>query len=150
MASWLLVPTDGSPPARRAVDRATELAGKLGKPILGLYVIETGHTDGYPEFSVLPTEDMYEKHWEKAQQMLKKAFTPAQDAGVEVKMEVVRAENPWTGILDAAEEGSVDMIVMGSHGRGGLRRFLLGSVAERVARAAPCPVMLVPSEDRSP
>jgi nucleotide-binding universal stress UspA family protein len=68
--------------------------------------------------------------------------------GFKVKTRVVEAETR-TGILDVAAEWQADLIVLGSHGRRGIRRFMLGSVAESVARHAPCSVLIVRTPPQS-
>ena len=59
--------------------------------------------------------------------------------------EVVLAGQPYSAIVDCAENEQADLIVMSSHGRSGLSRMLIGSVTDRLLRAAKCPVMVVPS-----
>jgi nucleotide-binding universal stress UspA family protein len=56
---------------------------------------------------------------------------------------VLRHGTPWTEIATVAREAKADLVVMGTHGRRGVARMLLGSVAERVVRTAPCPVLTV-------
>lgn len=69
------------------------------------------------------------------------------DAGAGLKMrQVVDAGQPFGAIVDCAEREGVDLIVMSSHGRSGLSRMLIGSVTDKLLRAAPCPVLVVPSE----
>jgi nucleotide-binding universal stress UspA family protein len=83
-----------------------------------------------------------------AQHSVKEAAETLRAAGFQVKTRVVEAEIR-TGILDAATEWQADLIVLGSHGRRGLSRFMLGSVAESVARHAPCSVLIVRTRPES-
>jgi nucleotide-binding universal stress UspA family protein len=63
---------------------------------------------------------------------------------------LVQRGDPVTEILRMAEDGASDLIVMGTHGRSGIKRALLGSVAENVVHRAPCPVLVVHSDDAQP
>jgi len=80
----------------------------------------------------------------RAKESVSRASAELQKANFQATSRVVEAETR-TGILDVASEWKADLIVLGSHGRKGVRRFLLGSVAESVARNAPCSVLIVRS-----
>ena len=78
-----------------------------------------------------------------ATQALANARKAMEDAGVKVTTATVEAHNVWRGILEAAQSGGADLIVMGSHGRSGIEKLVLGSVAQRVVQHTQLPVLLV-------
>jgi nucleotide-binding universal stress UspA family protein len=82
------------------------------------------------------------EQFQNAQQTVDRAAAALKAAGFNAKGRVVEAETR-SGILDLASEWHADLIVLGSHGRKGLQRFMLGSVAESVARGAYCSVLIV-------
>jgi nucleotide-binding universal stress UspA family protein len=132
----ILHPTDFSKEAGYAFDEAWVVARRSGARLVVLHVerpplTTLGGTAGIPP---LPTE--YER--EEAAQALKRIQPPVIGVFVEHRME--RGE-PAPVILGVAEEIGADLIVMGTHGRTGFRRLLMGSVAEQVVRKAPCPVL---------
>ncbi len=124
----VLAPTDFSPQAARAVRHAVSLLQSGGTLHL-LHVLDPGRSPG--------DEDLHAK-------LLAAIPAEAKARHVRVSTEVVAAESIPTGILQAAERLDVDAICMGTHGRSGLMKALLGSQAEAVLRAAKIPVMLVP------
>lgn len=136
----LLVPTDFSPYAEDALDYAIALARALRARVILLHVISamywaTGEMPGALSASVM---DELERG---AQQSLEQAFQRVRAAGLDGEVMVLHG-SPFEGIVSAAHDQGVDLIVMGSHGRTGLPHLLLGSVAERVVRLAPCPVLV--------
>jgi len=139
----LLVPIDGSPTAQLAVDKAIVLAKAFGSAVTVLYVI-----DPYP-FTGVGTDFAYGQTQylsaakSEANQALADARTAFEAAGVKVAASLVEAHSTWKGILDAAESGSTDLIIMGSHGRSGIEKLVLGSVAQRVVSNATVAVMVV-------
>ncbi len=136
----ILVPTDGSPEGRRAVAHAIDLAEAHDATVSGVYVINTASYNGLP----------MESSWEGVTTLLntdgKKALATieqlATEHGVPVETEITEG-SPAKEILQAADRQDCDLIVMGTHGRGGLDRLLLGSVAEKVVRGARIPVTTV-------
>jgi len=139
MYDRILVPTDGSPSMQSVVDHALELAAVHDATLHGLYVVDTG------SFATLPVETT----WDGVTEMLREEGELAVSEFAEMVGDspvetAVRNGNPSGEIVDYAREHDCDAIVMGTHGRGGIDRLLLGSVAERVVRAAPIPVVTVP------
>jgi nucleotide-binding universal stress UspA family protein len=124
----LLVPSDGSPYSEAAWKLALALAGRAKSRLLGVTVApKKGDTT-------------------EAQGIIHQMRTAVQRAGVPVKAfqgVVLRGVAPEAGIVQQAIEAEVDLIVMGSHGRTGLQRLLMGSVTERVIGHTPCPVLVV-------
>jgi nucleotide-binding universal stress UspA family protein len=143
----ILLATDGSPASGKAAELAVELARDHGARLTVLYVV-----DPYPYLGVGDTNPMglqaymssaYE-HAAKAHASIA-ALCAQGDKPVEVQLR--RAENMHAadGILSAAAEEGADMIVVGSHGRTGFSRFVMGSVATKVVARSPVPVLVAPA-----
>jgi nucleotide-binding universal stress UspA family protein len=124
----ILVPTDGTAAAATAADVATALARRFDATIRALHVRESG-TEGEGERATTAVADR------------------GATAGVAVTTAVVDAAGPiHECVLADATDHGVDCVVMGTHGRTGLHRFVLGSVAERTLRESPVPVLTVHEE----
>ena len=136
----ILIPTDGSDAAKTAVEQGIELARAVGAKVYGLYVIDTSTFIGVPTEAIW--ENMKGLLEEEGKNTLSEMEKIAKDSGVEHEM-VLSEGYPYKNILQTAEEKGVDLIMMGTAGRVGLDRFLLGSVAEKVVRTAPCSVTVV-------
>jgi len=150
--SNVLVPTDGSELAGRALEEALTVAGE-DATIHVVYVVDdaavaelaagTGPEDVSIEANVGELFERFEAVGESAVEELRAA---AAEQGVDVTTDM-RQGVPEDEIIGYAEEAGVDAIVMGTHGRRGLRRYVLGSTTERVLRRAPVPVLAVRGED---
>lgn len=138
----ILVPTDFSDCADEALGRATQVAKLTNAEIhlLHAYELPTAFTGVEAPLS-LPQE-FYDRVRDGAKQGVDKRIAKAAAEGVRAAGSVV-CDSPTRAILDAAAKTHADLIVMGTHGRTGIKHVLLGSVAERVVRLAPCPVMTV-------
>jgi len=141
MYDRILVPTDGSTASEGAVDHAIELAKQYDSTVHALYVIDTGAYSSLEMGSEIVAEAL-EEEGEKAVGAVADAGAAA---GVDVETDVEHGI-AHREILNYANEHAVDLIVMGTHGRTGVGRFLLGSVAEKVVRSAEMPVMTVRSQ----
>ena len=143
MFKHILVPVDGSDTAMLAVDKAIGLAKAFGCPVTAIYVI-----DPYP-FTGVGTDFAYGQSQylsaatAEASEATRSAREQISAAGVTVDTRVIESHTPWRGILETAAELGADLIVMGSHGRKGLEKLVLGSVAQRVLSHATLPVMVV-------
>lgn len=146
MHDRILVPTDGSPSMGEVIDYARELAEVHDAEIHGLYVVDTG---GYATLPVESTWNNVTEILEEEGQLALEEIGKLADS-IPVETTIEKGE-PSSEIVEYARDHNCDTIVMGTHGRGGIDRLLLGSVAERVVRAAPIPVMTVPvtRSDRS-
>lgn len=138
MHNRILVPTDGSPAMARVFDYATTLADRHDATIQVLYVVDT------VSFVAMPVETT----WEGVTDMLRTEGDQAINAAEQYLEDrqittAVIEGRPSREICNYAERESCDLIVMGTNGRAGLNRLLLGSVAERVVRSAPVPVLTV-------
>jgi nucleotide-binding universal stress UspA family protein len=136
----ILVPTDGSKIAEAAVRHAVQLAKELHSKVYGLYVIDIS------AFAGIPTEAIWESMRDLLEEEGKKALAKIREAGEAEGVEVggmMHEGIPAEDIAKTAKDEAFDLIVMGTAGRTGLDRFLLGSVAEKVVKISPCPVMVV-------
>lgn len=145
MFKHLLVPIDGSPTSELAVAKAIGLAKAFDTEVTAIYVI-----DPYP-FTGVGADFAYGQGQylnaakAAATDALSNARTQMEQAGVKVKTATVESHTVWRGILEAAESGGADLIVMGSHGRSGIEKLVLGSVAQKVITNTRLPVLLVRS-----
>ncbi len=131
----ILVPLDFSPQSARALAYAEELARRFGAELLLLHVSEL--------LAVVPGSDLIEAKVLTAQRDLTLLAERLRESGLTASG-TVRAGAAHAEIVRVAAAERSDLIVMGTHGRGGLARALMGSVAERVVRRAGCPVLMVP------
>jgi universal stress protein A len=138
----ILAPTDFSDYSKKALSDALELAQTFGAKLSLLHVIEP---PPYPiEGFVPPTmgADLLGDLERQASTELAQLLPDAQEATIEVTRAVAIGA-PSQKIVETAEAEHVDLIVMATHGRTGLSHLLIGSVAERVVRTAPCPVLTI-------
>ena len=135
-----LVPIDFSEYANQALDYAINLAGKINARLTLLHVIQSIPLGGADMGVTLPYTYVQDLEAEIMQSMesYRARVTAAGLAGEIVVVHGV----PFHEILETAKTQQVDLIVMGTHGRTGLQHVLLGSVAEKVVRLAPCPVLV--------
>lgn len=139
-AKHILVPTDFSPYADYALDYAIELAKALQARLTLLHVLQLSPlTMGEVPPSVfnLTLQEMETR----ARQQLQATLERIQQTGVQGDSAIIEGL-PFQTIIDTAKERGVDLIVMSTHGRTGLTHMLMGSVAEKVVRLAPCPVLV--------
>ena len=142
----ILVPTDLSEGAEEALEFACELAAKLGARIHLLNTI-TIPTLGVPELGVALTSTVIDQLIEENQAALD-ALAATHCSRAQIGEVVLKTGDARDAIVQTATELGIDLIVMGTHGRRGVSRALLGSVAETVVRSAPCPVLTVRSHDK--
>jgi nucleotide-binding universal stress UspA family protein len=142
----LLVPMDFSDHAGLALDLAIELARRGGVTIhlLHAYEIPLGTI---PPYGVAVPESLLAQVRDAAARRLAKAAAKVEAAGIACQTHVVHAPAA-DAIVEAAGSLGADLIVMGTRGLTGIKHVLLGSVAERTARQAPCPVLTVPHRAR--
>lgn len=136
----ILVATDFSDTAEQALDYAIALAGKLGAKIYLLNAIGLPTFGVVPELGVAATSTMIDGMVADNQKALDKLI--ATKAPMKLHA-IMRTGDPRDLIVDTAAEIGADLIVMGTHGRRGVTRALLGSVAEGVLRHATCPVLTI-------
>jgi nucleotide-binding universal stress UspA family protein len=143
--SKILAPTDFSDPSRVAVDYAVDMVAPGGTIILCHVVDDIPLTYGYVGVAVPPPE-LGRKLADEAANELKRFVPDKVPPGVTVKRKVLHG-SAFVAIVRLAREENVDVIVMGTHGRSGLKHILIGSVAEKVVRKSPCPVLVVRPPD---
>jgi nucleotide-binding universal stress UspA family protein len=137
----LLVPTDFGTGSQAALDEAIELARVFGAEIVLLHAYEIP-VIGFPDGTLVATADLASRILDGAREGLDRLVRDNGARGVKLHA-VIKQGEPWRMINDAVGEHGIDLVVMSTHGRRGLPRALLGSVAEKVVRTASCPVMTV-------
>jgi nucleotide-binding universal stress UspA family protein len=140
MIQHILVPTDFSPAAAQALEYAIALATRLQARVTLLHVLAPVFW-GTGDVPAAPPPTYMEEIEAAAHQEIEDALTRVRAAGLEGQA-LVGYGPPFERIITTARDNGVDLIVMGTHGRTGLPHLLLGSVAERVLRLAPCPVLV--------
>lgn len=138
--SKILVPTDGSEPSMRAAEFAIKLAKKFNSEIITVYVIDRLIMEEVSK--VHEKQELEDEIKRKAERSLNYVVKSAEIEGLKATPILLEGQ-PYDQIIRQAEISSVDIIVMGTTGRRGMERILIGSVAERVIEYAPCPVLVV-------
>jgi nucleotide-binding universal stress UspA family protein len=141
MYDSILVPTDGSEESMDALEEAIDLAKLTDATLNVLFVADTAQDS----VTVVGT-DVIDALEREGEEIVSEVVERARESGVDVESEVVQGD-PSKAIVDYAETIGADVIVMGTHGRRGLSRMLLGSVTETVIRTSPVPVLSVRPED---
>lgn len=143
----ILVTTDLSEGSFAAFPAAREIAAKFGSSVTLLAVVEDPSRVAFAyamELPVVPDHQLHQQRLERVRADLE-ALREKYFSGVPGGCQVIDAATSIaTEITTAAAREAVDLIVISSHGRSGISRLLLGSVAERVMREATCPILLVP------
>ena len=142
----ILCPVDFSDASRHALDHAVVIAGWYGASLTALYVSAPLFLLLQPPllFTELPTAAPTEGDREYLERRLRQWVEPAEALGLTTEVRFDERYSPATSILECAASLPADLIVMGTHGRGGFERLMLGSVTEKVLRKATCPVLTVP------
>jgi nucleotide-binding universal stress UspA family protein len=140
MYRHILVPTDGSTPSERGVAHGIALAKSLGAKVCVIFVVEPFSEMKGRFLETVATYVEFRK--EQAATILDSAAKAAKAAGVSCEVIQVEHAQPYSAIVAAAEEKGCDLIVMSSHGRSGLSKFLVGSVTSRVLAHAKTPVLV--------
>ena len=138
----ILVPYDASSYANHAFDEALKLAEKFGSKITVLTVLGT-NVENIRIVSLEKAIEIQNKHEDAATKILKDLGGLAKEKGVDFAFKVIYEPSPYKGIVAFANSNSMDVIVMGSHGRSGIKKALLGSVASAVVDHSNCPVLII-------
>jgi len=139
MYEKILVPTDGSEFAKKAQQHALFLAKVSGAEIIAVSVTENNFVNGLPL-----DDEIYQLNQilnERSEENLRE-FDKLNEDDLKIT-HVIREGSPAKVILDVAKEENVDLIVMGSSGKSGFDRFIMGSVADKVVNSAKCAVLVV-------
>jgi nucleotide-binding universal stress UspA family protein len=141
----ILVPTDGSPLSRRTIRDAAKLAKQLGAALTGFHVAPTYHIEVYTDYVPpdLITPQQHALNAKKAaQRYLEFVKTAAAANRVRCTTDYVMSDFPADAIVKAARKHKCDLIYMGSHGRSGLSKLLLGSQTSKVLSLSRIPVLV--------
>ena len=139
MYKRILVPTDGSEFAKKAQNHALFLANVTGAEIVALSVAENNFVNELPL-----DDEVYQFNQilkEQSEENLKE-FDELNDDDIKIT-HVIREGSPAKVILEVAKDEEIDLIVMGSSGKSGFDRFIMGSVADKVANSAKCAVLVI-------
>ncbi len=139
MYKKILVPTDGSEFAKKAQQHALFLAKVSGAEIIAVSVTENNFVNGLPL-----DDEVYQLNQilkERSEENLKE-FDKLNEEDLKIT-HVIREGSPAKVILEVAKEEGIDLIVMGSSGKSGFDRFIMGSVADKVVNSAKCAVLVV-------
>ncbi len=136
----ILIATDGSEPNKKAVTYGIELARLSGAKVNVAYVVDTA------AFASVPMdagwEMMYELLQKEGTEAIQQIVDDAKASGIDIEGSLLEG-HPSHEIIEFAQNNEIDVIVLGTLGKGGLDRFLLGSVAEKVTRNSKVPVLVV-------
>lgn len=145
MFKHILIPTDGSPVAEKAIQAGVALAAEMGASVTGYYAVEPPPThlygEGYLAERSLVTE-LERRAVENAQKSVDEVTKAAKAAGVKCDTVVGKSVVPYKGIIDAAQKNDCDAIFMASNGHRGLAGLLLGSVTQKVLTHSKLPVLV--------
>jgi len=141
MFDTIVVATDGSDSVRRAVDVAVDIAARFEAEVHAVYVVDSGEVGSTPDEVRDDLRDALDDHGQAALDQVTDAAS-ARDDTLRCHVEV-REGRPAPEIADYARTVDADIVAMGTRGRHGENRFLIGSVAERVVRTCPVPVLTV-------
>lgn len=145
MFKRVLIPTDGSKLARKAIKAGVVLAKELGARVTGYYAMETLqpylYTDGYV-LSAVTLKNFEERARELGRKYLAEVEKAARAARVPCDIVMTKPATPAQGIVDAARKRRCDVIFMASHGRGELAALVLGSVTQKVLARSRIPVLV--------
>jgi nucleotide-binding universal stress UspA family protein len=137
----ILLPTDGSEGINRAAAEAIALAAEVGAELHVLFVVEE-----IPHASEMMSGQLVAQIRQIGEDAIEDIRERADDAGIDLESHIEEGI-PHQAILKYADDADIDLVVMGTHGRSGLDRYLLGSVTERVVRTADVPVLTVRVSD---
>ncbi len=147
MYEKILLPTDGSENAKRAAEHAIQIGSKSGAEIIVLNVFEAPRLAGIRSADKTELMNRLEQEGQKAFDDISNIWMGIKNGGKcqkDVKLNLMFKEgSPSDIILKTIDEEDIDLVVMGTSGKHGINRFLVGSVAENTMRSAPCPVLVV-------
>jgi nucleotide-binding universal stress UspA family protein len=147
MFSRILVAVDGSDTSKNALEQAIELAKNLSAKLRIVHVVDMSWLPIGPELAI-DTDAISSARRSAGEKTVAAALKMIREAGFEAEAAQIETETPTQHVAEAiAQEASrwpAELLVLGTHGRRGFQRLILGSVAEKMARLFPGPVMLVP------
>ena len=134
----ILVPVDFSECSNKAIQYAVPFAKQFGAEVVLLHLVEP-----YPAVPQMAPVDF--ENLEDAKKQMQECERAASLVPVKA---LVRVDEPTRGVIEAANELDIDLIIISTHGRTGVARVFLGSTAEQIVRKAPCPVLVVRERER--
>jgi nucleotide-binding universal stress UspA family protein len=137
--SKILVAIDGSDASMDAADYAISISKEYNAELYALHVVRAD----VDLFGPHETSEFMTRMRDEGEKYLNKVKLKANEKNIQIKTEIIASINISGGILDYAEENNIDLIVIGTRGRSGFKRLLLGSVASHVVTYAHCPVLVV-------
>jgi nucleotide-binding universal stress UspA family protein len=143
MFKHILVPVDGSPTAQLAIDKAIGLAKVFDSKVTAIFVIDPYPFTGIGADFAYGQVNYINAATAEANEAIKAAKTMFDAADIDVDTSVVESHAAWRGVVETAESVQADLIVMGSHGRSGLEKLVLGSVTQAVLSHTKLPVLVV-------
>lgn len=143
MFKHILVPVDGSSTARQAIGKAVAIAQAFNSAVTVVYVIDPYAFTGVGTDFAYGQAEYLSAAAAEAEQAIAAAKQVFEDRGISATGSVVEGHSIYRGILDAAASVNADLVVMGSHGRRGLERLVLGSVTAQVLSHAHLSVLVV-------
>lgn len=145
----ILVATDFSEPSGAAVQYGTHFARAYGASLHLLHVVDDLATRSMPLAAPVPNIGALQQEMEReAQRQLDRLLTDEDRRALRAHAVVLTSSTPAHAILSYARDECVDLVIVGTHGRSGLAQFFMGSVAQHVVRAAPCPVLTIRHPER--
>lgn len=146
MYERILMPVDGSACSQRALEEGLRLAAELDAEVLLLHALEDPLAMGYATPESLPyAARLAEDLKTEAERILERASRRAEELGVRATTRLVEHRDPIDAIHDAEDE--VDLVVIGTHGRRGMERWMFGSVTEGALRRSGKPFLIVRSDE---
>ena len=139
----ILVPVDGSSTSYAAVDKAVEFAKAFNSKITLVQVLALDPYIAAEYISASQTNDLIERARASIEKTLQEALQKFEGTGLQVETKLLEGQVVHTEIAKAATELNADLIIIGSHGRTGLKKFFLGSVAQSVLGSSDVPVLIV-------
>jgi nucleotide-binding universal stress UspA family protein len=143
MFKKILVPTDGSGVGAQAAATAAQMAKESGGEVVGVYVIDPFPYIGIGDASAVGLQAYLSDAKRVAGEALEGVAQICREHGVPFAGDTIERNLVWEGILETAKAEHCDLVVMGSHGRQGVKALILGSVAQKVLTHAELPVMIV-------
>lgn len=143
MFKHILVPVDGSSTAQQAVDKVIGLARAFGSRVTAIFVLDPYPFTGVGADFAYGQAEYLSAATAEANKAIDAAKAAFKDAGISAESSIVESHAAWRGVVETADALKADLIVMGSHGRSGLEKLVLGSVTQAVLSHTKIAVMVV-------
>lgn len=146
MLNKILIATDGSNTSMQAADMAISIGKSARAVVTAVYVVDVQRLAQLPGYAAMPgiKDNLMELMFKEGSEALEEIGDKARDAGVAYERTIAEGD-PGEELLKLCRDKEFDLIVLGTIGKSGLTKFLLGSVADKVVRHAHIPVLVVPA-----